>query len=1028
MTTVQGAEALEQQVHRVLLSLHATDTASDVRQKAGAWLQEFQSSPLAWQVAHNILLNKNLPFELHLFAAQTLKNKVRVDLGTLGGGHLPQLRDVFLEYIQTHQNGPRPLLVQICLGLSALVLLWDRWVDVLQTVESSIPRECFLVFLTILAEEAVGETWARFSGDLDWLYYARRRVQSWSESVLMWLSRLMSSFSGQDGATSLINCFGAWIRLGALHETPFGTYEALANLCFEKLGADDEKVWEAAGRAIGDLAEFAPPQLLRQLVDKVISIMYKVSGEVTAGRVEDGKCRTLLALFGDCLMGLSEETVQNDRKGELLREALVSCLSLDCMKHPDLMITVLEASTALVDHIACVLSNGKSGAEASHNYMEGAEMRKLLEVIFEKTLPRVGLFCRDPQDLGVAAEAMQELQCHLCDAIGADSYTSFLASFMSVPGNGVNYIWEHLESSLYCSAAIAPAMLQHHNGGKLVSPLLGGVVSIQLPSDPNAAGFLFRAIACAISALAETLMGADRPLQMRQEMFSGFLKLLILGLDYEVSRDSTGVAIQRLFQAAVQSQISIPVACVSSVMEKSKQPALDGRTIDVLVVAVIAALRNVEGPDPALIRQQASQQVLAPIHDVLVSAANQQSLGRDLDSIDITAAKTLNLLKALLEAAALWSDEPPKDDFHQDHEGSKGNPLLWMFVTSTWPQIVHLLLSGLGAESLGLAADCATIALSNLGKVANCILPGLTELCKKRFTDPGGYHLAIPLGVSVEVMAGDQVHIGNLLATIQSIWGFEDVRAMSDPIRADEVGRIATLLNCVLSHCGAAFVSSSVGSLRAFQLLMQLPDFSAAVLNLSGCVARSHTVFPSGSATAIMQHGLESAIQCCRCRHKDIATAAVSCIRSTLYAMADSPLELGTLVVWTQNHGNLLIQGLIGGLLSPAPVARVHKVTGILLLFASMVRTADRQGACPLRGWLEEAFGAYTGKLVPAELAGEAVNAWAPVLEEVWQQGPQFMNNFGRSFLNSKLGRKMKKLIREFAERHIRISRRFPVS
>jgi len=123
-------------------------------------------------------MNPDSPDPLKTFAAQTLKAKVRhfsliptaariiltlskviYDLNQLPAEQLPLLRDTLVSALQQFSSGPRNILVQICLALSALAIQMSEWaptavqslIETLGTVPASVPG--LLQFLAVLPDD-----------------------------------------------------------------------------------------------------------------------------------------------------------------------------------------------------------------------------------------------------------------------------------------------------------------------------------------------------------------------------------------------------------------------------------------------------------------------------------------------------------------------------------------------------------------------------------------------------------------------------------------------------------------------------------------------------------------------------------------------------------------------------------------------------------------------------------------------------------------------------------------------------------
>jgi len=67
-----------------------------------------------------------------LYAAHTLRNKIRKQTQSLAPGTLPALRDSLANGINRHSAELQPVSLQLCIAMSALVLQWTEWEDVLQ--------------------------------------------------------------------------------------------------------------------------------------------------------------------------------------------------------------------------------------------------------------------------------------------------------------------------------------------------------------------------------------------------------------------------------------------------------------------------------------------------------------------------------------------------------------------------------------------------------------------------------------------------------------------------------------------------------------------------------------------------------------------------------------------------------------------------------------------------------------------------------------------------------------------------------
>lgn len=74
MSSAQVSQALQALYHH---------TDSSVKEQASQWLEQWQQSPEAWQVSHDVLHSHDAGLEAHYFAAQTLRTKVSFGLACM---------------------------------------------------------------------------------------------------------------------------------------------------------------------------------------------------------------------------------------------------------------------------------------------------------------------------------------------------------------------------------------------------------------------------------------------------------------------------------------------------------------------------------------------------------------------------------------------------------------------------------------------------------------------------------------------------------------------------------------------------------------------------------------------------------------------------------------------------------------------------------------------------------------------------------------------------------------------------------
>ncbi|KAK8984010.1 hypothetical protein V6N11_029343 [Hibiscus sabdariffa] len=140
---------------------HHPDDA--VRMQADRWLQDFQRTIDAWQVADNLLHDATSNPETLIFCSQTLRSKVQRDFEELPSEAFFQLRNSLNNLLKKFHKGPPIVRTQISIAVAALavhvpakdwgdggIVNWLR--DEMNSHPEFIPG--FLELLTVLPEEA----------------------------------------------------------------------------------------------------------------------------------------------------------------------------------------------------------------------------------------------------------------------------------------------------------------------------------------------------------------------------------------------------------------------------------------------------------------------------------------------------------------------------------------------------------------------------------------------------------------------------------------------------------------------------------------------------------------------------------------------------------------------------------------------------------------------------------------------------------------------------------------------------------
>lgn len=133
----------------------SSNAAQEKKNEALQFLEGFQKSAAAWNLCHDILSNVDPSFlELHIFAAQTLRNKVSYDLSQLEG-NLSQFKDSLLQLLVLHNQ--RLIITQLSVALARLAIQYIQWRNpIVEIINCLNPYPSKLLgFLRILPEETL---------------------------------------------------------------------------------------------------------------------------------------------------------------------------------------------------------------------------------------------------------------------------------------------------------------------------------------------------------------------------------------------------------------------------------------------------------------------------------------------------------------------------------------------------------------------------------------------------------------------------------------------------------------------------------------------------------------------------------------------------------------------------------------------------------------------------------------------------------------------------------------------------------
>ena len=238
-----------------------TTTPAQIKE-ATTWLEQFQATTEAWQVADQVLAQPAdgttaVTQALHTFAAQTMRTKIQYDWAELPAEAHASLRSSLLAHMVRFGQGPQPVMTQLALAVGVLALHMEEWhATVVNDLIASLttpPEEataklpCLLELLTVLPEEADNYKVGVLPRQRD---NFRAMLSASSTAVFNLLGQVCSQCQAQAGTPigtaileKMLRCVSSWIRRHAPPEQQLATMP-LIPFGFAALG--DAALFDAA--------------------------------------------------------------------------------------------------------------------------------------------------------------------------------------------------------------------------------------------------------------------------------------------------------------------------------------------------------------------------------------------------------------------------------------------------------------------------------------------------------------------------------------------------------------------------------------------------------------------------------------------------------------------------------------------------------------------------------------------------------------------------------------------------------------
>ncbi|KAL5224275.1 hypothetical protein ABZP36_010914 [Zizania latifolia] len=452
---------------------HHSDDA--VRTAADRWLQQFQHTLDAWQVADSLLHDESSNLETLIFCSQTLRSKVQRDFEELPSEAFRRLQDSLYELLKKFSKGPPKVRTQICIAMAALAVHvpvedWGgggivNWLsDEMKSQPEFIPS--FLELLIVLPQESSSHKIAarperrrQFENDL-------------CSSAEVALSLLTACLGIDQLKEQVLEGFASWLRFchgisaSTLATHPL-VYTALSSLNSEQfleaaVNVTSELIHFTVSREASGITEQFP--LIQLLIPYVMGLKEQLKD---SSRDEDDvkAIARLLADMGDSYVELiatgSDDAMQ-----------IVNAL-LEVTSHPEFDISSMTFN--FWHHLTLNLTDRGSHASYGSEASIEAERNRRLQIFhrpFEILVFMVSSQVEYPElyhtfseedqrDFRHARYAVSDVLVDATDVLGGDPTLKILFTrLIQSCGNcaGQNQKWQPVEAALFCIQAIAKSV------------------------------------------------------------------------------------------------------------------------------------------------------------------------------------------------------------------------------------------------------------------------------------------------------------------------------------------------------------------------------------------------------------------------------------------------------------------------------------------------------------------------------------------------------------------------------------------
>ncbi|KAJ3682345.1 hypothetical protein LUZ60_014918 [Juncus effusus] len=469
---------LQKTVKEALAALYHHPEDS-VRAQADRWLQDFQHTIDAWQVADSLLHDPTSNIETLIFCSQTLRSKVQRDFEELPSEAFGPLRDSLYGLLKKLNKGPPKVRTQICIAIAALAVHMsvEDWggggvINWLSEEMKSQPQllPSFLELLTILPQEANSY---RIAARPERRRQFEKELISFSEAAL---SLFTACLSFDELKEQVLDGFASWLRFchgvsaSALATHPL-VHAALSSLNSDQLlepavNVTSELIHYTVSGNSGEISSQLP--LIHVLVPRVMSL----KDQLKDPNKDEEDVKAIARLFAD--MGDSYVDLIATGSGEAM---LIVQALLEVTSHSEFDISSMTYNFwhNLQSNLIRRDSYVSYGSEASME-MERNRRLKIFRPPFEMLVSLVSSRVQYPEDYTEFSEedkkdfkharyAVSDVLVDATEVLGGQATLNilFMKLVQAVGNCDQNSRWQPVEAVLYCVQAIANSISTHES-------------------------------------------------------------------------------------------------------------------------------------------------------------------------------------------------------------------------------------------------------------------------------------------------------------------------------------------------------------------------------------------------------------------------------------------------------------------------------------------------------------------------------------------------------------------------------------